>query len=269
MDRSVFELFRLDGKVAIVTGAHAWLGYDIACAFAEAGADVIITSRNVDSIRETAAQIGEKYHVDTLALPLDQRKYENVQKMADAALAWKGHIDILVNNAGGGSGKTEGDFLKRDPADIQNRIDINLTGSVFCSKAVGAMMAKAGCGKIINIASISAFLARDRRTYHLHNKMEQPVDYAAAKGGVVGYTIDLAAVMSQYGVYVNCISPGAFDKGDQPEGYSQAYRDKVPLGRMGRFGIDIKGAALLLASPASDYMTGANIVVDGGFSIWN
>ncbi len=112
MDRSVFELFRLDGKVAIVTGAHAWLGYDIACAFAEAGADVIITSRNVDSIRETAAQIGEKYHVDTLALPLDQRKYENVQKMADAALAWKGHIDILVNNAGGGSGKTEGDFLK-------------------------------------------------------------------------------------------------------------------------------------------------------------
>ena len=181
----------------------------------------------------------------------------------------KPHIDILVNNAGGGSGKTEGDFLKRDPADIQNLIDINLTGSVFCSKAVGAMMAKAGCGKIINIASISAFLARDRRTYHLHNKMEQPVDYAAAKGGVVGYTIDLAAVMSQYGVYVNCISPGAFDKGDQPEGYSQAYRDKVPLGRMGRFGIDIKGAALLLASPASDYMTGANIVVDGGFSIWN
>ena len=136
MDRSIFELFRLDGKVAIVTGAHAWLGYDIACAFAEAGADVIITSRNVDSIRETAAQIGEKYHVDTLALPLDQRKYENVQKMADAALAWKGHIDILVNNAGGGSGKTEGDFLKRDPADIQNLIDINLTGSVFCSKAV-------------------------------------------------------------------------------------------------------------------------------------
>ena len=83
MDRSVFELFRLDGKVAIVTGAHAWLGYDIACAFAEAGADVIITSRNVDSIRETAAQIGEKYHVDTLALPLDQRKYENVQKMVE------------------------------------------------------------------------------------------------------------------------------------------------------------------------------------------
>ena len=205
--------------------------------------------------------------MDTLALPLDQRKYENVQKMADAALAWKGHIDILVNNAGGGSGKTEGDFLKRDPADIQNLIDINLTGSVFCSKA-GSYDGQ-GRGKIINIASISAFLARDRRTYHLHNKMEQPVDYAAAKGGVVGYTIDLAAVMSQYGVYVNCISPGAFDKGDQPEGYSQAYRDKGSSGTDGRFGIDIKGAALLLASPASDYMTGANIVVDGGFSIWN
>lgn len=269
MDSSIFELFRLDGKVAIVTGAHAWLGYDIACALAEAGANVIITSRNVESIRETAAQIGEKYHVDTLALPLDQRKYENAQKMADAALAWKGHIDILVNNAGGGSGKSEGDFLKRDPADIQNLIDINLTGSIFCSKAVGTIMAKARQGKIINIASISAFLARDRRTYHIHNKMEQPVDYSAAKGGVVAVTKDLAAVMSQYGVYVNSISPGAFDKGDLPEGYAKAYRDKTPLGRMGRMGVDIKGAALLLASPAGDYITGADIVVDGGFSIWN
>ena len=75
--------------------------------------------------------------------------------------------------------------------------------------------------------------------------------------------------MSQYGVYVNSISPGAFDKGDLPEGYAKAYRDKTPLGRMGRMGVDIKGAALLLASPAGDYITGADIVVDGGFSIWN
>ena len=102
-------------------------------------------------------------------------------------------------------------------------------------------MAKARQGKIINIASISAFLARDRRTYHIHNKMEQPVDYSAAKGGVVAVTKDLAAVMSQYGVYVNSISPGAFDKGDLPEGYAKAYRDKTPLGRMGRMGVDIKG----------------------------
>ena len=97
------------------------------------------------------------------------------------------------------------------------------------------------------------------------------MDYAAAKGGVVGYTIDLAAVMSQYGVYVNCISPGAFDKGDQPEGYSQAYRDKVPLGRKwDGFGIDIKGAAFTAGQPGARlHDRTANIVVDGGFSIWN
>lgn len=98
--------------------------------------------------------------------------------------------------------------------------------------------------------------------------MEQPVDYAAAKGGVISMTKDLAAFMAPYGVYVNCISPGGFDKGDLPEEFVKSYSNATAIGRMGKMGVDIKGAALYLASSASDYVTGHNLLVDGGFSIW-
>ena len=265
---SVFELFRLDKKVAIVTGGHAWLGHDIACAFAEAGADIVLTSRNVDSIKPTAAEIARKYGVEALAVTLDQRDYKSVAEMTETAFSWKGHIDILVNNAGGGSGASEGNLFSRAPEDIQSMLDVNLTGMIFCCKAVGAHMMVQKSGKIINLGSIAGLVGRDREMYRRTDKMEQPVDYSAAKGGVISITRDLAALMTPEGICVNSISPGGFDKGDLPKSFVDAYSDKTPLGRMGRMGVDIKGGALLLASPAGDYISGHNLVVDGGFSIW-
>ncbi len=128
-------------------------------------------------------------------------------------------------------------------------------------------MADQGSGSIINIASIAGMLGRDRRMYS-HSGMDgQPVDYAAAKAGVIGMTRDLAGFLSPMGVRVNCISPGGFERG-QPEAFIEAYCDSTPMGRMGRDGVDMKGTVLFLASSASDYITGQNIVVDGGFSIW-
>ena len=123
-------------------------------------------------------------------------------------------------------------------------------------------------GKIINMGSIAGMVGRDRRMYYRANKMEQPVDYAAAKGGVIALTRDLAAVMAPYGVCVNCISPGGFDKGELPPEFVQFYSDRTPLGHMGRLGVDLNGAALFLATSASDYVTGINLAVDGGFSSW-
>ena len=123
-------------------------------------------------------------------------------------------------------------------------------------------------GRIINIASIAGIVGRDRRMYHRAGKTEQPADYAAAKGGIIALTRDLAAVMAPYGVNVNCISPGGFDKGDLPEEFVRLYSDRTPLARMGRFGQDIAGAALFLAGDGSGYITGHNLVVDGGFSVW-
>ncbi len=260
-------MMRLDGRVAIVTGGHSWLGHDIACALAEFGCNIIITSRIKERAQEAAKSIASTYGVEALGLALEQKDYDSVQRMADDAFAFKGRIDILVNNAGGGSGKGECNFLMRDPKNIANMIDTNLTGAIYCCKAVGTYMAQAKQGCIINMASIAALVGRDRGMYHDTNKMEQPIEYAAAKAGIIGLTQDLSAYMAPYGVRVNCISPGGFDKGDLPPAFTQAYGKATPLGRMGKMGEEIMGAALYLATDASSYVTGHNLVVDGGFHI--
>ena len=233
----VMDLFSLKDEVAIVTGGHAWLGYDMACALAEAGCSIIITSRELSRAGEAAAKIAREYAVDSLGLEMDQRSHEQVKQMAEKAYNWKGHVDILINNAGGGSGKSEGNLFKRSPQDIADLIGTNLV------------------------------VGRDREMYRKTNKMEQPIDYAASKAGVIGMTRDLAGLLSPRGINVNCISPGGFNKGE-PEEFVKAYSSEAMLGRMGRMGVDIKGAALFLASHASDYITGHNLVVDGGFSVW-
>jgi len=265
---SVFEMLRMDGKVAIITGGHAWLGYDMACALAEAGSDIIITSRDAQSIQAVTEEIAKTYGVKTLAISMNQTNYNEIEKMAQIAYNWRGNIDVLINNAGGGSGASEGNLFERGPESIKNMIDINLVGMIYCCKAIGKYMMEQKSGKIINMASIAAVVGRNRDMYRKNNIMEQPIDYSAAKSGVLGVTRDLAALMSPHGICVNAISPGGFDKGNLTEEFVEAYSAETPLGRMGRMGVDLKGTALLLASSAGDYITGQNIVVDGGFSIW-
>ena len=261
-------MFELKGKVALLTGATMWLGRDMAEVFAENGCDIIITSRIKEKAQKAADEISQKYGVEAIGLPLDVNSAESVELLAKDAYSWKGHIDILVNNSGGGSGASEGHIFDRSYEAIENMIKTNLTGTIFVCKAVGKYMKEQKSGKIINIGSIAGMVGRDRRMYYNANKMEQPVDYAAAKGGVIALTRDLAAVLAPYNVNVNCISPGGFDKGDLPEEFVRLYGDRTPLGNMGRMGTDIKGAALFLATSASDYVTGVNLAVDGGFSSW-
>ena len=129
-------------------------------------------------------------------------------------------------------------------------------------------MARQGSGKIINIASMAGLVGRDRRMYEKNGMNGQPIEYAAAKAGVVGMTRDLAGLLSPLGVQVNAISPGGFARSTLPAGFVRDYSDRTPMKRMGRDGVDLKGAVLFLAAPASDYVTGQNLVVDGGFSIW-
>lgn len=261
-------MFNLQGKVALITGATAGLGWDMANVFAQNGSSIIITSRDITKAEKAAETLRDTYQVDALGLALDVNEPESVEAMAKAAHGWKGHIDILVNNSGGGSGKSEGHLFDRSYEAIESMIRTNLTGTIFVCKAVGAYMKEQKFGKIINIGSIAGMVGRDRRMYYNANKMEQPVDYAAAKGGVIALTRDLAAVMAPYGVHVNCISPGGFDKGELPAEFVRLYSDRTPMGKMGTLGVDLKGAALFLASAASDYVTGINLPVDGGFSSW-
>jgi NAD(P)-dependent dehydrogenase (short-subunit alcohol dehydrogenase family) len=262
-------LFSLQGKVALVTGGARNLGYDIASSLAAAGADIIVTSRQHAAAAAAAGNLARDYKVDTLGVALDQRTHESIATAIAAAHAWKERIDILVNNAGGGSGQSAGHIFERSPADVEELVQTNLVGVLHCCQAVGRLMAARRSGKIINIASIAGLVGRDRRMYERHQMKGQPVDYAAAKAGVLGLTRDLAGVLSPFGVHVNAISPGGFARENLPPGFIRDYSDRTPLGRMGRAGVDLKGAALFLAAPASDYITGQNLVVDGGFSIWH
>jgi NAD(P)-dependent dehydrogenase (short-subunit alcohol dehydrogenase family) len=269
MTTELTRMFDLSGRVAVVTGGARNLGYDAATVLAAAGCDVVITSRSLQRAEQASESIQRTHGVSVLPLELDQTEFENVAAAATRSQAWKNRIDILVNNAGGGSGLTVAALFERNPVDIAETIDLNLTAVIFCCREFGRVMAQQGRGKIINIASIAGMLGRDRRMYERAGMNGQPVDYAAAKAGVLGLTMDLAGFLGPSGVHVNAISPGGFERPGISQRFLLDYSDRTPLRRMGHDGIDLKGAVLFLASPASDYVTGHNLVVDGGFSIWH
>jgi NAD(P)-dependent dehydrogenase (short-subunit alcohol dehydrogenase family) len=261
-------MFSLEDKVAVVIGGARDFGYYMDEVLAEAGADLVITSRKQEAAEETARKIKEKYWKDVLPLALDVTDCEQVAAFATEARAWKGHVDVLINNAGGGMGLTPSNLFERDPAHIRKVIDVNLVGLLYACKEFGKIMTEQGSGKIINIASIAGLVGRDRRMYERGTLAEQSIEYAAAKAGVIGATRDLAGLLSPKGVYVNAISPGGFERETLPRAFVAAYSDRTPLGRMGRDDRDLKGAVLFLASGASDYVAGQNLTVDGGFAMW-
>ena len=262
-------MHNLKGKVAMVTGGARHLGLDAAEVLAEAGCDLVITSRSMESADAAASDLRRKYGIDALPQFLDVSVFEEVEGAVWAAIEWKGHLDILVNNAGGGVGSGPAHLFERNPEDMVQLIMTNLVGSLWCCREAGRHMAQKGSGKIINIASIAGMVGRDRRMYERHAMNGQPVDYAAAKAGVIGMTRDLAGFLSPMGVHVNAISPGGFGPRALPKRFEQDYSDRTPLGRMGADKKDLKGAVLYLASSASDYVTGHNLVVDGGFTLWH
>lgn len=270
MHSDIFNLFNLEGQTALITGGSSVLGYEAASILAAAGCAVALTSRNLEKAAKAAGQLQKDYGVETLPLQMDHTDPEQVDACAKQVKEWRPTLDILVNNAGGGSGASIAYLFERDPKDIFNGVQNNLTATIYCCKAFGAVMMEQKSGKIINIASIAGLIGRDRRMYEAAGMLGQPVDYAAAKAGVIGLTRDLAGFLSPQGIRVNSISPGGFTGPERGHhlAFVSAYSDRTPMGRMGRDGQDLKGAVLFLASAASDYVTGQNIVVDGGFSTW-
>lgn len=267
MNEEITRMFDLAGQVAVVTGGARHLGFDAADVLAAAGCDVAITSRSLTQSQESADKLRRKHSASVLPIEMDQTRYTDVSAAARQVWDWKGRIDILVNNAGGSGNDGAMRLFERKAEDIDELIRVNLTGMIYCCREFGALMTERRSGSIINIASIAGAVGRDRRMYDRAGMRGQPVDYAAAKAGVIGLTRDLAASLGPMGIRVNAISPGGFARG-LPPGFVKDYSDRTPLGRMGRDGIDIKGAILFLACSAADYVTGHNLVVDGGFSIW-
>lgn len=266
---TVQELFDLTGKVAFVTGGARNLGYDMALALAEAGADVCITSRKLHDSEESAKKIVEATSRKVLPLGVDVRYEDQVESAVNACLAEFGKIDILVNNAGNITATPESARLEnRSVEDWNFTIDVNLTGTFLCSKHItGKSMMPRKSGVIINIGSIAGMIGKDRRHYNGTDMPGWTADYCAAKGGIISMTRDMACYLAPYNIRVNCISPGGFWR-HQPEAFVEAFSESVPMGRMGQDGKDLKGAVVFFASEASSYCTGVNLPVDGGATAW-
>jgi gluconate 5-dehydrogenase len=249
------DLFNLSGKVAIITGASRGLGQYLTRALAKAGADVVITSRNVESLKEFTQEI-ESLGRKVLPLPLDVRKQQSIQEMADAASDHFGRIDILVNNAGCNVRKPAVDV---DWEDWNLVVDTNLRGGFFVAQAVARKMIPVRYGRIINIGSVTTVAGYAGIT-----------PYCASRGGVKQMTMSLADDWGQYNITVNCLAPGWFKTAQTKVLYDNQewvdyLVDRIPLKRVGQPN-DLDGTAIYLASDASAYMTGQTVLVDGGIS---
>ena len=266
---NVMEMFRLDGKVGFVTGGARTLGFDMAEALAEAGADVVITSRTLANAEKSAEELAQATGRDILPVELDVADEAQVEGAVGKALDHFGRIDILINNAGNVVSTPEtAPFEKRSLSEWQATVDVNMTGVFLCSKHVVAKaMMPAKSGVIINLGSVAGIIGKDRRVYEGTEMGGATLDYHAAKGGVVNMTRDMAVYLAPHNIRVNCISPGGFWR-RQPEAFVEAYSKTIPMGRMGEDRKELKGAAVYLASEASSYVTGHNLVVDGGLTVW-
>jgi NAD(P)-dependent dehydrogenase (short-subunit alcohol dehydrogenase family) len=253
------SLFGLQGRVALVTGAGQGLGKGMALALAEAGAEIVVADLVLETAEQTATEI---VALGRRALPLqvDVASAEAVSALAAQALQSMGAVDILVNNAGI-SRHTASETMPRQ--DWQTVLDVNLTGVFGCCQAFAPQMIARGYGRIINIASMSGLIV---------NRDVPQAPYYASKAGVIMLTKALAAEWGARGVTVNAIAPGYMrtplnEKFLADPVRAAQWESGVPVGRIGE-PRDLAGAVIYLASPASAYMTGQTLVIDGGFTLW-
>jgi NAD(P)-dependent dehydrogenase (short-subunit alcohol dehydrogenase family) len=273
---NVKALFDLTGQVALVTGGSN-LGYDAAEALAELGATVAVTRRRQAEADETAARLAAETGAEVIGVELEVTDEADWKRAVSEVVDRYGKIDILVNNAGGRKVSVVPETLEEDPSfefletrlleDWKYTMDANLTSVFLGCRTVAPYMKRARSGKIINMASIDGIVGRDLRIYPGSGLSPTVPDYLASKAGVINLTKGIGVSLAPYGISVNAISPGGFYR-KQPEQFVENYTRLVPLGRMGRDRIDLKGSVAYLASAASDYTVGHNLVIDGGLTSW-
>ncbi len=263
-NHTVQQLFDLTGRVAIVTGGAGLLGQQFSRALAEAGATVVIASRNQENCGAWAEQLRAAGH-QALALPLDVTDPGSSKALVAATLAQCGRLDILVNNAYARGVAAPPEELT--PEAWRTWIDAGLSGNFYCAQAAAHPMLAQGSGSIINIGSIYGVGGTDVRMYPPAVPVNASAAYGAVKGGIVNLTRSLAVAWAAQGVRVNCISPGGFPGDTMNAEFAAAFQAKVPLGRMGNRN-DLKGAVVFLASDAAAYVVGQNLLVDGGWTAW-
>ena len=257
---SVLKTFSLENKIAVVTGGAGLYGRQIVQALAEAGASVLIASRNGAQIEEFAAELcssGLAVHSHTC----DLTKEDEILGLRDFVTGRFGKLDILFNNAVARAGRG---FFEMSGEEWEASMRVNSTGLFLACRHLSEPMRRQRSGSIVNIGSIYGMVGPDLSIYEGTN-LQNPANYSFSKGGMINFTRYLAALLGPDGVRVNCISPGGLSTPEMPERFRAQYAKRTLLGRMAGPD-DIKGAAVFLASQASAYVTGINLPVDAGWT---
>jgi NAD(P)-dependent dehydrogenase (short-subunit alcohol dehydrogenase family) len=272
---TILDKFRLDKQVAIVTGGVGLLGNQFCRALAEAGASVVVADINPTAIEKTTSLL-KKDDLDVFGVTVDVTRPESVNNLVDKTLEQFGRLDILVCSAAidpkfdpSHKGKNANSFEDYPLDSWQQALDVNLTGLFLCAQAAVKPMVKQQHGVIINICSTYGLVGPDQRIYEKPGqtaKAFKPVFYSVTKAGVLGLTHYLATYYAGTNIRANALTPGGVYNGHD-DNFVKNYSSRTVLGRMARQD-EMNGALLFLASDASSYMTGANLIVDGGWTAW-
>ena len=274
---SVESLFRLDGRVAVITGGAGLLGYQHAATIAGLGGIPVLLDINAEALAANAARLAEETGCQAPSYVVDITELQALETVGQQLLAEYGRVDILINNAARNpkvesAGDKDFSRLEHFPWE-QWQLDLNvgLGGAFNCAKVFGAQMARQGRGVIVNIASDLGVIAPDQRLYRVDGREAEqqpvkPVTYSVVKHGLIGLTKYLATYWCEQGVRCNALSPGGVYAG-QNDVFVSKLTQLIPLGRMAEAD-EYRGAIAFLCSDASTYMNGANLVMDGGRSIW-
>lgn len=267
------HLFSLTGKVAVVTGGAGLLGQVFCQALVTAGANVAIIDLDKQAADKTAATIKKAETQKVIAVECDITSPESVSVMVKTVVTQLGGIDILLNNAASKGSNLDQFFAPFENYSLQawrEVMAVNIDGLFLVAQSVGSQMKKQGGGSIIQVSSIYGVVAPDQRIYqgseYNGRAINTPAVYSVSKAAVLGLTSYLSTYWADSKIRVNTLTPGGIASGQNSE-FNQKYSNRVPLGRMGEAS-ELTGALIYLASDASSYVTGQNIIVDGGLSVW-
>ncbi len=268
------DKFDLTGKTALITGGAGILGQHFCQGLASCGANLVIADLDEQAAQDLAEDLNQRYHVEVIGIGCDVSDPDSVNNMLSKAIDTFKTVEILHNNAASKSSNLDAFFAPFEEYSLEEWrkvMSVNIDGMFLVAQAVGKQMVKQGTGgSIIQTASIYGIMAPDQRIYegsnYIGRQINTPAVYAASKAAVVGMTMYLATYWADKGIRVNTLTPGGVESG-QNEEFKKKYSQRIPMARMAQ-AAEMVGALIYLASDASSYVTGQNIIIDGGLNAW-